>query len=114
LAFDRKHKLVAGHLTGIGTMSDVVIGKFDPENRTYRRTYEKGHEVVSLTGNVALYDNEPFYNVHIALGLRVGSARGGHLFGATVRPTVELVPNTYPKPVRRKIDSEWDLPLLAP
>jgi len=49
-----------------------------------------------------------------AAGPRDGSARGGHLFEATVRPTAELVRNTYPKPVRRKIHSEWDLPLLAP
>jgi predicted DNA-binding protein with PD1-like motif len=115
LAFARKHKLVAGHLTGIGAISDSVIGYFDPEKKTYLRIHEKGqHEVLSLTGNLALYDNEPFYHVHVALGLRDGSSRGGHLFEATVRPTVELVLNTYPKPVRRKIDSEWDLPLLAP
>ncbi len=30
LAFARKHKLVAGHLTGIGAISDAVIGYFDP------------------------------------------------------------------------------------
>jgi hypothetical protein len=44
----------------------------------------------------------------------VRSARGGHLFAATVRPTVELVLTTYPKSVRRKVDPEWGLPLLAP
>jgi len=115
LAFACKHKLVAGHLTGIGAISDSVVGYFDPQKKTYLRIQEKGqHEVLSLTGNLALYDDQPFYHVHVALGLRDGSARGGHLFEATVRPTVELVLNTYLKPVRRKIDSEWDLPLLAP
>jgi len=115
LAFARKHKLVAGHLTGIGAISDSVIGYFDPEKQTYLRIHEKGqHEVLSLTGNLALYDNEPFYHVHVALGLRDGSARGGHLFEATVRPTVELVLTTYPKAVRRKVDPETGLPLLNP
>jgi predicted DNA-binding protein with PD1-like motif len=115
LAFARKHKLVAGHVTGIGAISDSVLGYFDPQKKTYLRIHEKGqHELLSLTGNLALYDNEPFYHVHVALGLRDGSSRGGHLFQATVRPTVELVLNTYPKPIRRKIDAEWDLPLLAP
>jgi predicted DNA-binding protein with PD1-like motif len=114
LAFARKHKLVAGHLTGIGAISDAVIGYFDPEKKTYLRLHEPGqHEVLSLTGNLALYDNEPFYHVHVALDLRDGSDRGGHLFEMTVRPTVELVLNTYPKAVRRRIDSEWDLPLLG-
>ena len=115
LAFARQHTLVAGHLTGVGAVSDAVVGYFDPEKDTYLRIRETGqHEVLSLTGNLALYDNEPFYHVHVALGLRDGSARGGHLFEATVRPTVELVLTAYPKPVRRKVDPETHLPLLDP
>jgi predicted DNA-binding protein with PD1-like motif len=79
------------------------------------RNHEKGQaEVLSLTGNLALYDNEPLFHVHVALGLRDGSARGGHLFEATVCPTVESVLNTYPTPVRRKIDHDTGLPLLDP
>ena len=115
LAFARKHKLVAGQLTGIGAVSDAVIGYFDPRTKTYLRNHEKGQaEVLSLTGNLALDDNKPFFHVHVSLGRRDGSARGGHLFEATVRPTVELVLTAYPKPVRRKIDAETGLPLLDP
>jgi predicted DNA-binding protein with PD1-like motif len=115
LAFARKHKLVAGHLTGIGAISHAVIGYFDPEKKTYVRNPLAGQaEVLSLTGNLALNDGEPFFHVHVALGLRDSSARGGHLFEATVRPTVEVVLTTYPKSVRRKIDPETGLPLLDP
>jgi predicted DNA-binding protein with PD1-like motif len=115
LAFAREHKFVAGHLTGIGAISDAVIGYFDPEKKAYLRNHEKGQaEVLSLTGNLALYHDEPFFHVHVALGLQDGAARGGHLFEATVRPTVELVLNTYPRAVRRKIDPETGLPLLDP
>src|SRR5437870_13203551 len=115
LAFARKNKLTAGHLTGIGAVSDAVIGYFDPEKKAYLRNHEKGQaEVLSLTGNLALEDDEPFFHVHVALGLRDGSARGGHLFEATVRPTVEVVLTTYSKPVLRKIDPETGLPLLDP
>ena len=115
LAFARKQTLVAGHLTGIGAISHAVIGYFDPQKKAYLRTPEKEQaEVLSLTGNLALYNNEPFFHVHVALGLRDGSARGGHLFAMTVRPTVELVLTASSRPVRRKIDSETGLPLLAP
>jgi len=114
LAFAKKHKLVAGQLTGIGAISDAVIGYFDPKKKTYLRNHEKGQaELLSLTGNLAVYDNEPFFHVHVALGLRDGSARGGHLFEATVHPTVELVLTTYSKTVQRKIDAETGLPLLG-
>ena len=115
LAFARKHNLVAGHLTGIGAISHAVIGYFDPQKKAYLRTQEKEQaEVLSLTGNLALYNNEPFFHVHVALGLRDGSARGGHLFAATVRPTVELVLTASSRSVQRKIDPETGLPLLAP
>jgi uncharacterized protein len=115
LAFARQHTLVAGHLTGIGAISEAVIGYFDPQQKTYLHIQEKEQaEVLSLTGNLALHDNEPFFHVHVALGMRDGSARGGHLFEATVRPTVELVLTTYAKPVNRSLDPETGLPLLTP
>jgi hypothetical protein len=41
------------------------------------------------------------------------SDHGGHLFEATVRPTVEVVMTTYAKLGRRQMDPEWGLPLLA-
>jgi predicted DNA-binding protein with PD1-like motif len=115
LAFARKHDLVAGHLTGIGAISGAVIGYFDPETESYLHHEENEQaEVLSLTGNLALYDNAPFFHVHVALGRRDGSARGGHLFEATVRPTVELVLTTSPRPVRRATDQDTHLPLLDP
>lgn len=87
LAFAKKYDLAAGHLTGIGALSGAVIGYFDPEKNAYLRHQEDGQaELLSLTGNLALNDNEPFFHIHVALGLRDGSARGGHLFEATVRP----------------------------
>jgi predicted DNA-binding protein with PD1-like motif len=115
MGFAREHKLTAGYVTGIGALSNAVIGYFDPEKKTYLRLREEGqHELLSLTGNLALYDNAPFYHIHVALGLRDGRTRGGHLFEATVRPTVELVLTTYAKTVRRQIDPESGLPLLNP
>jgi hypothetical protein len=115
LAFARMHSLTAGHLTGIGAVSDAVVGYFDPQEKAYLRIHKKGQaELLSLTGNLALYGDEPFFHVHVALGLRDGSTRGGHLFEAMVRPTVELVLTTYSRPVRRKIDPDTGLPLLDP
>jgi predicted DNA-binding protein with PD1-like motif len=114
-AFAKSHNLVAGHLTGIGAVSDATIGYFDPQSKSYLPNEEKAQaEVLSVTGNLALSNNEPFFHVHVALGRRDGSSRGGHLFEMTARPTVELVLNTYPAAVRRKIDPQSGLPLLDP
>jgi predicted DNA-binding protein with PD1-like motif len=113
VAFARTHKLTAGHLTGIGAIRDAVIGYFEPQKKTYLRLHEKEQlEVLSLTGNLALDNDEPFFHIHVALGRRDGSARGGHLFEATVRPTLELVLTAYRKTVRRKTDPESGAELL--
>jgi predicted DNA-binding protein with PD1-like motif len=115
LAFATKHELVAGHVSGIGALSGAEIGFFDPETNAYLHNQQNEQaELLSLTGNLALSDDAPFFHIHVALGLRDGSARGGHLFEATARPTVELVLTTSPRPERRKIDRETHLPLLDP
>jgi predicted DNA-binding protein with PD1-like motif len=115
LAFAKKHELVAGHVTGIGALSSAVIGYFDPKQNAYLRNQQNEQaELVSLLGNLALNNDEPFFHIHVGLGLRDGSARGGHLFEATVRPTVELVLTTSPRPVWRENDHDTGLPLLDP
>jgi hypothetical protein len=113
--FARQHMLVAGQVTGIGAVSDSVIGYFDPEKKSYLRLHESGqHELLSLTGNLALYENEPFFHIHVALGMRDGRTCGGHLLEMKVQPTVELILTAYSRAVSRKIDPEWGLPLLVP
>jgi predicted DNA-binding protein with PD1-like motif len=113
LAFARRNRLVAGSLTGIGALSGAVIGYFDPLTKDYLRIPESEQcELLSLSGDLALYRDEPFFHVHVALGLRDGSARGGHLFEATVRPTAEIMLTTFARPVRRSIDAETGLPLI--
>jgi predicted DNA-binding protein with PD1-like motif len=115
MAFAKRHDLVAGHLTGIGAISGATLGFFDPGKNAYtRHPQSEQAELLSLTGNLALNDDEPFFHIHVVLGMRDGSARGGHLFDAVVRPTVELVLTTSPRPVRRKIDHDTGLPLLDP
>jgi predicted DNA-binding protein with PD1-like motif len=113
LAFARKHQLTAGHLTGIGAVQDAELGYFDTQKKTYLRLREKEQlEVLSLTGNLALDNDKPFFHIHVALGARDGSARGGHLFEMTARPTVELVMTVYQRVVRRKTDPDWGVELL--
>ena len=114
-AFAKQRGLVAGHLTGIGAISHAVLGYFNPQKKAYERIrVAEQTEVLALTGNLALYNNEPFFHVHTALGLENGSARGGHLFEAYVRPTGEVILTAFAHPVRRKIDPDTGLPLLAP
>ena len=80
----------------------------EPKQRQFSIRYQ-----AQEAGNVARYGNAPLHHVHVALGRRNGDGVGGHLFEATVRPTVEVVMTTYARFVRRQMDPEWGLPLLA-
>jgi predicted DNA-binding protein with PD1-like motif len=115
LQFASKYRLVGGSLSGIGAVSDAEVAFFDRQKKEYRPILvAQQAEVLALTGNLALRDEQPFFHVHAVLGLPDGSTRGGHLVSAHVWPTLEVVLTTWATPARRKLDRETGLPLLAP
>jgi len=114
-AFARHYDLHAGYVVGIGAFRSARLGYFDPATKDYRPIVQKEQaEVLSLVGNLAMKDPEPFWHVHVTLGLPDGSARGGHLLEATVWPTLELVVTESPRRVQRRHDPETGLYLLDP
>jgi uncharacterized protein len=53
-------------------------------------------------------------HVHVVVGKRDGSAHGGHLIEAHVRPTLELILTEPPTSLRRRFDPETGLALVSP
>jgi predicted DNA-binding protein with PD1-like motif len=112
--FAREHDLSAAQFTGIGAFSDVVLGYFDWETKDYVRIpVDEQVEVLSLVGDVASQDGEPAVHAHVVVGGRDGSARGGHLLAAHVRPTLEIVVSESPAHLRKRHDPESGLALIA-
>ncbi len=71
-------------------------------------------EVLSLIGNVALYEGDPLVHAHITLGRRDGTVLGGHLRQGVVRPTLELSLRVSAEPLHRALDPKYGLPSLDP
>lgn len=114
LDFAREQHLRAARFTGLGAFSRATLGFFDLDRKDYDEIpVEEQVEVLTLVGNVALYDGEPRIHAHVVLGRRDGSALGGHLLSAYVRPTLEVMLTESPEPLRREIDAATGLPLLA-
>ena len=113
-AFARDEKLSAAEITGIGALSDAVLGYFDWQTKDYERIpVEEQVEVLNLTGNVALDDGgEPKLHLHIVLGKRDGTAHGGHLLEGRVRPTLEVIVTESPAHLQRRSDPETGLALI--
>ena len=111
--FADEQKLGASAFTAIGAFSEATLGYFDWEKKDYERIPVKDQvEVLALVGDVALQDGKPKLHAHVVLGRRDGSACGGHLLAARVRPTLEVIITESPVHLRRKHDPVTGLALI--
>jgi predicted DNA-binding protein with PD1-like motif len=114
LDFSREQELSAASLTGIGALSEATVAFFDPAKKDYDEVpIAEQTEVLSLIGNVALNEaGDRQLHLHVVLGKRDGTALGGHLLRAEVRPTLEVVLSESPPDLRRRSDEESGLALI--
>lgn len=109
--FARDYKLSSAHLTAIGAFERVTLGFFDVAKKDYKRiAIEEQVELMSLVGNIAEDDQgNPKLHAHVVVGKSDGSAHGGHLLDAYVRPTLEVVVVEASQHLRRTMRDELGL-----
>jgi predicted DNA-binding protein with PD1-like motif len=111
--FAEENGLAASQLTAIGAFRDLVLGYFDWEKKEYLHIPVREQvEVVSLVGDIARKGDKPQLHVHVVVAKRDGSALGGHLLEARVRPTLEVVVTESPGHLLREYDPETGLALI--
>lgn len=82
-------------LSGIGMLREVTLAYWNGEEYV-EHTVEGPAELLSVQGNFSLKEGKPFVHCHVILGHEGGSVEGGHLLGATVNSTNEIVIRTLP------------------
>jgi uncharacterized protein len=114
-----KHFAQTEHLGGssfkaIGALSDVELGWFNWESKKYQTAVklEEQVELLSLIGDIALKDNKPQIHAHLVIGRQDGTAHGGHLLSATVRPTCEIVVTENPQHLQKEFDPDSGIALI--
>jgi uncharacterized protein len=113
LAFATRQRLTAARFTAIGAFRDATLGYFDWASKQYEKIPVREQvEVLSLIGDVALEDGKPKVHAHTVLGRRDGTAHGGHLLEAHVRPTLEVMLTESPVGLRRVFDPDVGLALI--
>ena len=68
--------------------------------------------MVSLMGDIALGEGKATLHPHVVVAKSDGSAHGGHLLEALVRPTLEVIVTESPAHLRRKPDPQTGLALI--
>lgn len=110
----RAKGVTAARFTGVGALSSAVVAWLDWDQQRYREIpVDEQVELLALSGDVAEQDGQASIHAHVVLGKRDGSAWGGHLLKAQVRPTVELILDIVPSHLRKQPDRESGIPLIA-
>jgi hypothetical protein len=114
--FAKEHHLAGSSFKAIGALSNAKLGWFNWETKKYETAAEIHDqiEVLSLIGDIALHDGNPEVHAHMVVGKRDGTAHGGHLLQAHVRPTLEVILTESLEPLQKKYDPESGLALIRP
>lgn len=112
--FAEEHNLNASGFTAIGAFSEATLGYFDWEKKDYEKIpVNEQVEVLALVGDIAMQGDKKKVHAHVVLGKRDGSACGGHLLRAKVRPTLEVILTEAPGYLKRVHDPETGLSLIG-
>lgn len=113
--FAEKYHVTSAHFTAIGAVSSATLGWFDPQRKMYKKIPIQGqHEVIGMSGDIALYQGKPVIHTHMVVGSPDGTARCGHLLDAYVSPTLEVMVTVDPIAMHKRFDPETDLTLIDP
>ncbi|MGA7217864.1 MAG: PPC domain-containing DNA-binding protein [Candidatus Sulfotelmatobacter sp.] len=112
--FSKEQGLAGSSFKAIGALSYAKLGWFNWETKKYETAclLDEQVELLSLIGDVALKDGEPQVHAHVVIGKSDGTAHGGHLLEARVRPTCELILTESPTHLRKKVDPESGIALI--
>src|SRR5271169_1890087 len=115
LEFAEKYHVTSAHFTAIGAVNGATLGWFDPQRKMYKKIPIVGqHEVVGMSGDIALYRGKPVVHTHMVLGSADGTTRAGHVLGANVSPTLEVMMTVDPVTMQKRLDPATDLTLIDP
>lgn len=115
MEFANKYQVTSAHFTAIGAIDGATVAWFDPQRKMYKKIPIKGqHEVIGMSGDIALYRGKPVVHTHMIVGSPDGTTQGGHVLEAYVSPTLEAMVTVDPVTMQKRLDPATDLTLIDP
>lgn len=114
-AFCLHHGIQCGLIQGIGAVDQATFGIYNQKTKKYLKvTKNEEMEILSLSGNISLFDDKPMTHTHITFGDTKGQAHGGHLMAGTRVFSAEIfIQELSGEHKNRKKDKVTQLPLWA-
>jgi hypothetical protein len=112
--FASEQKLAGSSFKAIGAFSSVKLAWFNWQTKKYQpaAVFDEQVELLSLVGDIVLNEGKPQVHAHAVVGKSDGTADGGHLAEAYVRPTCEVILTESPQHMQKQIDPESGLALI--
>ncbi|MGA2812962.1 MAG: PPC domain-containing DNA-binding protein [Candidatus Acidiferrum sp.] len=112
--FAQKQSLAGSSFKAIGALSHAKFAWLNWKTKQYEIAgdFKEQLELLSLIGDIALKDNQPQVHAHMIVARQDGTAHGGHLLEAHVRPTCELILTESATQLQKQIDPESGLALI--
>ena len=115
LEFAEKYQVTSAHFSAIGAVNGATLGWFDPQRKMYKKIPIHGqHEVIGMSGDIALYQGKPVVHTHMEVGSPDGTTRAGHVLAAYVSPTLEVMVTVDPIAMQKRFDPATGLTLIDP
>ena len=103
------------HFTGIGAVASATLAWLDLPQKIYHAIPVREQvEVLSLTGDIAAFQNKPVVHMHIVAGRHDGQTVGGHVFELNVNPTLEVFLTANTPPLTKRADEASGMKLIDP
>ncbi len=113
--FAIQNHVTDAHFTAIGAVSGATLGWLDLEHKNYHPIHvDEQVEVLSMIGDIALWNGKPVVHTHVVLGHRDGSTVGGHVWELHPNPTLEVFVTANTIPLKKRADDTSGMKLIDP
>ncbi len=111
--FCHHHQVRCGLINAIGGVERATFGIYDQKAKKYNKiNIEKELEILSLCGNVSIFDDKPMVHAHVMFSDLEGKAHGGHLMAGTKVFSCEVFVQELTGDLKvRKLEKATQLPL---
>ncbi|MBF0107724.1 MAG: DNA-binding protein [Magnetococcales bacterium] len=111
----RQHDIGLGMVSAIGAVQKGVLGYYNQVQQVYHTIHlDRPLEIVHLSGNISMKDNQPFVHAHAILSDASGQTFGGHLFPGTIVFACETIIHALDgTALQRQLDPTTGLPLWS-
>jgi uncharacterized protein len=111
--FARHEVLNASSFIATGSLQDAIVGYLEADRHDYRRhTLDRPTQIVSLVGDVTLYNGKPQIHMRVVLGDSQGTLFDGHLQEGHAGVPLEVIMTEAPVPLHKGYDADAGLALF--